>query len=118
MKAVEVKFDLNNPNQKPIIEIYEITKETERYLHAKADEFWKYGRRFFKPNMNEAKYNGKLEYSYRFTTNEEDYETIYKSKEMKKAIREIKNILQGDLDCYQWRLNGVVAYYNKCFGEV
>jgi hypothetical protein len=105
-QIVEITMDLTNPNCKPRIEAFEITKITEKNIYCE-------GRRFYIPNMNEVKYRGFLKYTYRYQTEETDYRKIMESGETEEALKGIMKYLTGDLKCYQRRLDGHIEYCRR-----
>ena len=112
-QVVEITIDLTNPNSKPRIEAFEITKTGERNIYCKGISGGDAGRRFFIPNMNEVKYRGFLKYTYRYQTEETDYATIVESKETADAIKDILKSLTGDLKFYRRRLEKAADYYGR-----
>lgn len=76
-QVVEITIDLMNPNCKPRIETFGIVKTGERNIYCRSGDV---GRRFFIPNMNEVKYRGFLQYSYRYQTDKTDYREIVESE--------------------------------------
>lgn len=107
-QIVEITIDLTNPNCKPRIETWGITKIGERNIYCKSGDV---GRRFFIPNMNEVKYRGFLNYTYRYQTEETDYREIVESEETSGAINEIVKFLESDLRRYQKNLEAAEEYY-------
>jgi len=119
MRVIEFKFNLTNPNQKPYIESWEVSKESERYYHCKPKGVYTGGRRFFKPNMEQVKYHRLLQYTYFCVTDmsDEEFLNTYTAKDI---IRKIYNYLNSDLKYYNQVLNGIKNYYdsNYCLQEV
>lgn len=109
-QVVEITIDLTNPNCKPRIETFGVVKTGERNIYCREGDI---GRRFFIPNMNEVKYRGFLKYSYRYQTEETEYREIVESEETSNAINEIVKYLEGDLNCYQKRLEASEEYYQE-----
>ena len=110
-QVVEITIDLLNPNCKPMIETFGITKVGEKNIYCKGGPWGETGRRFFIPNMNEVKYRGHLKYTYRYQTERTDYREIEESEETSHAINEIVKYLGSDLKCYQKRLEATEEYY-------
>lgn len=117
MKVIEITIDLTNPNGKPSFNFYKVSKETENYLHCKAEWGWERGRRFYKPSLDKVHYPKKLVYTYQFKTDINDYLVIEKSKELKKAIRELKQVIERELDYYQRHFECVFNYYDRNYVE-
>ena len=113
MKVIEITIDLTNPNQKPDIRYWEVTKETENYLHSKAKYDWEHGRRFYKKSLDQIHYPKKLVYTYQFLIKLEDYREIDKSEKMEKAMYELKKKIDEDLNYYQAHTKGIFDYYLK-----
>jgi hypothetical protein len=113
MKVIEITIDLTNPNAKPSFNFYDVTKETENYLHCKAEWNLEHGRRFYKQSLNSVHYPKKLIYTYQLTTNIDDYLAIEKSAELQKAMRELKQAITRELDYYQEHFKHVFNYYDK-----
>lgn len=63
--------------------------------------------------MNEVKYRGFLQYSYRYQTDETDYREIVESEKTSEAVNEIVKFLKSDLKCYQIRLELAEEYYQR-----
>ena len=112
-QIVEITMDLTNPNCKPRIEAFEITKTGEKNIYCKGGPWGNTGRRFYIPNMNEVKYRGFLKYTYRYQTEETDYGKIMESGETEEALKGIMEYLTGDLKCYQRRLDGHTEYCRR-----
>ena len=112
-KVVEITIDLTNPNCKPRIETFEITKVGEMNIYCKGNGVWEHGRRFYIPNMNAVYYRGFLKYTYRYQTEETDYVQIVESPKTADAIKLITGYLTSDLACYQSRLDGNLKYYQQ-----
>ena len=117
MKVIEIIIDLTNPNGKPSFNFYDVTKETENYLHSTGEEFWQRGRRFFKRSIDQVHYPKKLVYTYQFKTDIEDYFEIEKSEQMQKAMRELRQTIKRELDYYQRHFECVFNYYDKNYKE-
>lgn len=117
MRVVEIIIDLNNPNGKPNFNFYDVTKETENYLHSIAKEFWEHGRRFYKKSLDCVHYPKKLIYTYQFTTDIEDYFEIEKSEQMQKAMWELNQVIKRELDYYQRHFVCIFDYYDKNYKE-
>lgn len=115
MKVVEIIIDLTNPNGKPSFNFYDVTKETENYLHSSKKYDWEQGRRFYKKSLDSVHYPKKLIYTYQFKTDIKDYFEIEKSKEMKKAMRELKQAIKREVDYYQNHFECIFNYYDKNF---
>lgn len=117
MQVVEVRFDLKNSNAKPIIEYFDITKETRTHLYASSSSKWDWkngryaGRRFLKGTLNEAIYGGMLNYYYRFTTEETDYIKIEHSDQMHKAMTKLQQVIARDLKYYSNQLEAIYDYH-------
>lgn len=109
-QVVEITIDLTNPSCKPRIETFGIVKTGERNIYCKSGDV---GRRFFIPYMNEVKYRGFLQYSYRYQTEETDYREIVESEKTSGAVNEIVKYLESDLRCYQKRLEAAEEYYQR-----
>ncbi|NBJ93220.1 hypothetical protein [Parablautia muri] len=107
-QVVEITIDLTNPNRNSMIETFGVVKTGERNIYCKAGDI---GRRFFIPNMNEVKYRGFLNYSYRYQTEDTDYREIIESEKTSNAISEIVKYLEKDLNRYQRRLEASDEYY-------
>lgn len=112
-QVVEITIDLTNPNCKPRIEAFEITKVGEMNIYCKGNGVWEHGRRFYIPNMNAVNYRGSLKYTYRYQTEETDYVQIVESPKTADAIKLITGYLTSDLECYQRRLDGNLKYYQQ-----
>ena len=112
-QIVEITIDLTNPNCKPRIEAFEITKIGEMYIYCKGNTALETGRRFFIPNMNEVKYRGFLKYTYRYRTEETDYRRIMESRETADAVKRIVRSLTDNLKCYQRMLDGNIEYCRR-----
>lgn len=112
-QIVEITMDLTNPNCKPRIETFEVTKRIGKNIYCKGGPFGDTGRRFHIPNMNEAKYRGFLKYTYRYQTEETDYRKITESRETEDALKRIMKSLAEDLKCYQYRLEGHMEYCRR-----
>lgn len=112
-QVVEITIDLMNPNCKPRIEAFEITKVGEMNIYCEGNSVWDHGRRFYIPNMNIVKYRSFLKYTYRYQTEETDYAKIVESEKTADAIKLITGSLTSDLKCYQSRLEGNVKYYQQ-----
>lgn len=114
MKAVRITIDLNNPNQKPQFEFWEVTKETENYIHAK-NESWMHepGRRIYKNSLEQIHFPKKLVYTYDFITKIEDYFEIEKSEKVQQIMAELKKKIESELDYYKRHINGTYNYYVK-----
>ncbi len=119
MKVVEVRFDLKNPNAKPKVDYFDVTKETETHYYASSNSQFDYskgryaGRRFLKGTLNESLYGGMLNYYYRFTTESTDYIEIEHSEQMHKAMVKLQQITVRDLKCYSDRLNAIYDYHMR-----
>lgn len=113
MKVVEIIIDLNNPNQKPSIDFYNITKETEKYLHSKAEYDWEHGRRFYKNSLDIVHFPKKLVFTYAFKTNLEHIVEIEKSQILQKAIEKLKAKTEQELNYYCRHAKGIFDYYYK-----
>ncbi|MRY42734.1 MULTISPECIES: hypothetical protein [Bacteria] len=113
MRVVEIIIDLENPNGKPNFNFYDVTNETENYLHSKAKEFWDHGRRFWKKGLEEIRHPKKLIWTYAFKTDIEDYLEIEKSKEMKKAMWELNQVIKREMDYYQRHVKCIFDYYDR-----
>ncbi len=109
-QVVEITIDLRDLNCKPRVETFGVVKAGERNIYCRAGDV---GRRFFIPNMNEAKYRGFLNYSYSYQTDETDYREIVKSEKTSNAINEIVKSLERDLRCCQKRLEEAEEYYDR-----
>lgn len=109
-QVVEITIDLTNPSCKPQIETFGVVKTGERNIYCRSGDV---GRRFFIPNMNEVKYRGFLQYSYRYQTDETDYREIVESEKTSEAVNEIVKFLKSDLKCYQIRLELAEEYYER-----
>lgn len=107
-QVVEITIDLTNQNCNPRIETFGVVKIGERNIYCKVGGV---GRRFYIPNMNDVKYRGFLNYSYRYQTDETDYREIIESKRTSHAISEIVKCLKKDLNRYQRRLEASDEYY-------
>lgn len=66
--------------------------------------------------MNEVKYRGFLQYSYRYQTDETDYREIVESEKTSEAVNEIVKFLKSDLKRYQIRLELAEEYYQRLLG--
>ena len=117
MKVIEIIIDLTNPNGKPSFNFYRVSKETENYLHCKAEWDWERGRRFWKQSLDQVHYPKKLVYTYQFKTDIEDYFEIEKSEQMQKAMRELKQTIKREMDYYQRHFECVFNYYDKNYVE-
>lgn len=113
MKVIEIIIDLTNPNGKPSFNFYDVTKETENYLHCKAEWDWKKGRRFCKKSLDQVHYPKKLVYTYQFKTEIKDYFEIEKSEQMQKAMRELEADIYRELSYYQRHFATIFNYYLK-----
>jgi hypothetical protein len=109
-QVVEITIDLRDSNCKPRIETFGVVKTGERNIYCRAGDI---GRRFFIPNMNEAKYRGFLKYSYSYQTDETDYREIVESEKTSNAINEIVKFLESELRCYQKRLEAAEEFYER-----
>jgi hypothetical protein len=116
-RVVEITIDLENPNGKPYFKFYDVTNETENYLHSKAKEFWQHGRRFWKKGLEEIHHPQKLIWTYTFKTDIEDYLEITKSEKMQTAIFLLKNRIQQELGYYQKHTECIFNYYDKNYKE-
>jgi hypothetical protein len=112
-------FNLTNPNEKPSIESWEVTKETERYYYCKAKGCYSSGRRFFKQNMEEIKYHRLLQYKYTTLTGLSEHDFL-NTEESKDIMRNLYNYLSSELNYYNKVLDGIKGYYdsNYCLKEV
>jgi hypothetical protein len=119
VKVVEIIFNLTNPNEKPYIESWEVSKETERYYYCKAKGSYSSGRRFFKPSMEKGLYHRLLQYKYA-TVTDLDVEEFLNTEEAKNIILNLYNYLNGEIKYYTKVLNGIKSYYakNYCIKEV
>ena len=115
MKLVEVRFDLENSNEKVIFDYYEIINETEKYYFCEIYE--KTYKKFLKGTLNTALYGGKLNYYYRFVTNDSDYKIIETSKEMNKAVTQVFDKLNHKLDYYKKTLKNRLEYFLNMYNE-
>jgi hypothetical protein len=113
VKVVEIIIDLDNPNGKPSFNFYDITKETEKYLHSKRKYDWECVRRFYKKSLDTVHFPKKLVYTYQFKTEIEDYLEIEKSEAMKKAMFHLKNRIKQELDYYQRHFECIFNYYDN-----
>ena len=117
MKVVEVRFDLKNPNAKPKVDYFTVTKETDTHYYAQSDSQYDYsneryvGRRFLKGTLLEALYGGMLNYYYRFTTDSTDYIEIEHSEIMHKAMTKLQQVIARDLKYYSNQLNAIYDYH-------
>ena len=107
-QVLEITIDLTNPNYKPKIETFGVVKTGDRNIYCREGDI---GRRFYIPNMNEVKYRGFLNYTYRYQTDETDYRKIVESEETLNAINKIVKYLKGDLNCYQKGLEAAEECY-------
>ncbi|MBD5395624.1 MAG: hypothetical protein HDR71_15490 [Lachnospiraceae bacterium] len=107
-QVVEITIDLTNPDNKPRIETFGIINTGKTHIYCVSGDV---KRRFFIPDMNEAKNRGPLKYAYRYRTEESDYRKIMESDKTSSAINEIVKCLENDLDCYQKRLEATEEYY-------
>lgn len=112
-QIVEITMDLTNPNCKPRIETFDVTKITEKRIYGKGGPWGNVVRIFYIPNMNEVKYRSFLKYTYRYQTEETDYRKIMESRETEEALKGIIEYLTGDLKCYQRRLDGHTEYCRR-----
>lgn len=117
MRVVEITIDLENPNGKPNFNFYDVTNETENYLHSKAKEFWDHGRRFWKKGLEEIRHPKKLIWTYAFSTDIKDYLEIEKSEKMQKAMFLLKSRIEPELDYYQRHTKCIFDYYKRNYVE-
>lgn len=114
MKAVRITIDLTNPNQKPQFEFWEVTKETENYIHAKNNNGWfESGRRIYKKSLDQIHYPQKLVYTYDFITEIEDYLEIEECEKTQRVMWEMRNKIKSELEYYQRHLTGTYSYFTK-----
>jgi len=119
MKIVEVRINLDNPNEKVIFDYFDITKETERLYIAEIDEWDRKTKRFLKESLNRFTYDGKVNICYRFVTNSENYREIEKSKQAKIAVEVLSKRHKEVLDYWQRTLEyRKERYYKDCVWEV
>ncbi|GEM_PF-6444180 len=115
MKLVEVRIDLENYNEKIIINYFDITKETDKHYIAEVDEWNRKTRRFLKGTLNKVLYGGKINLYYRFVTDLEDYRAVENSLLTKRAVDAIYDRHKYILDYWQRTLeNRKVRYYKDC----
>jgi hypothetical protein len=117
LRVVEIIIDLTNPNGKPSFNFYDITKETEKYLHSAKKYEWENGRRFYKKSLDFVHYPKKLLYTYQFKTDIQDYFEIEKSEQMQKAMRDLKQAIKRELDYYKIHFECIFDYYDKNYLE-
>jgi hypothetical protein len=110
MNIVEITIDLNNPNQKPVVEVFKVTKEIKEAYAAESND-GETGRRFSFSYFGHVSYQKPLMYSYRYKTEENDYEKIYDSEETMSAMLDLQHKLQEEIDYYQKQINGIMSYY-------
>lgn len=116
-KLVEVSIDLDNPNEKVIMDFFDIERETDHYYICKVDEWNRKHRNFDVSDIKKVSYHNKISCYYRFVTDIEDIREIEKSGEMATAVAKIHERMDYILSYWQRTLANRVARYNRDCGE-